>query len=52
MTINGDVVDFGSYEITGAVLILVAAPGGETRHIYLDPWGAHEGVRPVGGECA
>jgi serine protease Do len=31
------------------VLILVAAPGGATRHIYLDPWGAHDGVRPVGG---
>lgn len=49
LSINGAVVDLSSYEITAAVLILVEAPGGETRHIYLDPWGAHEGVRPVGG---
>ncbi len=49
LSINGSVVDLGSYEITAPVLILVEAPGGETRHIYLDPWSAHEGVRPVGG---
>jgi serine protease Do len=49
VAINGAVVDLSTYEITEAVLMLVAAPGGETRHIYLDPWGAHEGVRPVGG---
>jgi serine protease Do len=49
LSVNGAVVDLSSYEITEAVLILVAAPGGETRHIHLDPWGAHEGVRPVGG---
>ncbi|MFN3410507.1 MAG: PDZ domain-containing protein [Limisphaerales bacterium] len=49
LSINGAVVDLSSYEITSAVLILVEAPGGETRHIHLDPWGAHEGVRPVGG---
>lgn len=49
VAINGAVVDLTTYEITEAVLILVAAPGGETRHIYLDPWGAHDGVRPVGG---
>jgi serine protease Do len=49
VAINGAVVDLATYEITEAVLILVAAPGGETRHIYLDPWGAHDGVRPVGG---
>lgn len=36
-------------EVTEAVLMLVEAPGGETRHIYLDPWGATDGVRPVGG---
>ena len=49
VAINGAVVDLGSYEITQPVLMLVAAPGGETRHIHLDPWGAHDGVRPVGG---
>lgn len=36
-------------EVTEAVLMLVQAPDGETRHIYLDPWGATDGVRPVGG---
>jgi serine protease Do len=49
LTVNGAVVDLATYEITEPVLILVAAPGGETRHIYLDPWGKTEGVRPVGG---
>ncbi|MGL4235390.1 trypsin-like peptidase domain-containing protein [Tabrizicola sp.] len=49
LTVNGGTVDLQAYEITEAVLILVEAPGGETRHIYLDPWGAMEGVRPVGG---
>lgn len=49
LTVNGAVVDLTAYEITEPVLILVAAPGGETRHIYLDPWGAHDRVRPVGG---
>jgi serine protease Do len=49
VAINGAVVDLNAYEITEPVLILVAAPGGATRHIYLDPWGAHDGVRPVGG---
>ena len=49
VSINGAVVDLATYEITEPVLILLAAPGGETRHIYLDPWGAHDGVRPVGG---
>ena len=36
-------------EVTAAVLMLIEAPGGATRHIYLDPWGATDGVRPVGG---
>jgi len=49
VTVNGVVVDLTSYEITEPVLILLEAPGGVTRHIYLDPWGAHDGVRPVGG---
>jgi serine protease Do len=49
LTVNGLVVDLAAYEITAPVLILVEAPGGATRHIYLDPWGETEGVRPVGG---
>lgn len=49
LKVNGAAVDLASYEITAPVLMLVAAPGGATRHLYLDPWGKHEGVRPVGG---
>lgn len=49
LAVNGAAVDLASYEITGPVLILVAAPGGATRHIYLDPWGETGGLRPVGG---
>jgi serine protease Do len=49
LRVNGAEVDLQSYEVTAPVLILVAAPGGVTRHIYLDPWGRLDGVRPVGG---
>ncbi len=49
VTINGAVVDLAAYEVSAPVLILVAAPGGATRHIHLDPWGATDRVRPVGG---
>ncbi|AZL59758.1 PDZ domain-containing protein [Tabrizicola piscis] len=49
LTVNGATVDLANYEVTKAVLLLVRSPGGLTRHIYLDPWGAHDGVRPVGG---
>jgi serine protease Do len=49
LAINGAEVDLATYEITEPVLILLAAPGGATRHIYLDPWGGHDGVKPVGG---
>ena len=49
LTVNGAVVDLATYEITEPVLILLQAPGGDTRHIYLDPWGKTDGVRPVGG---
>lgn len=49
LSVNGAAVDLASYEITAPVLILVQAPGGATRHIRLDPWGKHDGVRPVGG---
>ncbi len=49
LTVNGGEVDLASYAVTGPVLILVKAPGGATRHIHLDPWGATDGLRPVGG---
>lgn len=52
VAVNGAAVDLQALtglEVTGAVLLLVGAPGGATRHIYLDPWGATDGVRPVGG---
>jgi len=49
LTVNGAAVDLSVYEVSEPVLILVAAPGGVTRHIYLDPWGKTNGVRPVGG---
>ena len=49
VTINGQTVDLATYEVTGATLILLEAPGGATRHIHLDPWGDTDGVRPVGG---
>lgn len=49
LTVNGQAVDLATYEITAPVLILVQAPGGATRHLRLDPWGKHDGLRPVGG---
>ena len=49
LTVNGAAVDLESYEVVEPALILVVAPGGETRHIYLDPWGKADGVRPIGG---
>jgi serine protease Do len=49
VAVNGAEVDLATLEVTEPVLMLIKAPGGATRHIYLDPWGATEGVRPVGG---
>jgi serine protease Do len=49
LTINGAVQDLAAYQLTAAVLLLLEAPGGATRHIRLDPWHAPDGVRPVGG---
>jgi serine protease Do len=49
LTINGAPQDLQTYELTAPALLLVQAPGGQTRHIRLDPWHAPEGVRPVGG---
>lgn len=49
LTINGTPQDLQTYELTAPALLLLQAPGGQTRHIRLDPWHAPEGVRPVGG---
>lgn len=47
--INGVQADVADHEIRAPVLILVEAPGGATRHIYLDPWNTEDRVRPIGG---
>ncbi len=49
LTVNGAAVDLADDEITAQVLILVQAPSEATRHSRLDPWGSHDGMRPVGG---
>ncbi len=52
LSINGtefSAEDLETLELTGPAMILVEAPGGATRHIYLDPWGKSDGVRPLGG---
>ncbi len=52
LAVNGAAMDAAALEaleITEAVMVLVAAPDGSTRHVFLDPWGGAEGVRPVGG---
>lgn len=52
LSVNGEEMDLAgleALEISEPALILVQAPGGDTRHIYLDPWGTHDGARPLGG---
>ena len=49
LSINGAPQDLTTYQLTAPALLLLEAPGGQTRHIRLDPWHAPEGVRPVGG---
>jgi serine protease Do len=52
VSVNGVPVDLPalqSLRITGAMLVLLQAPGGATRHIYLDPWAKAEGLHPIGG---
>jgi serine protease Do len=49
LSINGSPQDLSTYVLTAPALLLLEAPGGQTRHIRLDPWHAPEGVRPVGG---
>jgi serine protease Do len=52
LAVNGTPMDaaaLDALELSEPALILVQAPGGETRHIYLDPWGKHDGARALGG---
>ncbi len=49
LTINGTAQDLTTYQLTAPALLLLQSPGGQTRHIRLDPWHAPEGIRPVGG---
>ena len=49
LAINGTAQDLTTFELTAPALLLLQSPGGQTRHIRLDPWHAPEGVRPVGG---
>ncbi|WP_170971850.1 trypsin-like peptidase domain-containing protein [Rhodobacter sp. SY28-1] len=49
LAINGTAQDLATYQLTAPALLLLQSPGGQTRHIRLDPWHAPEGVRPVGG---
>ena len=52
LAVNGQSMDraaLEALEITAAVMVLVAAPDGTTRHVVLDPWGGKDGLRPVGG---
>lgn len=52
LAVNGTPMDaaaLDALELSEPALLLVQAPGGETRHIYLDPWGKHDGARALGG---
>ncbi len=49
LAVNGTPQDLQAYALTAPALLLLEAPGGQTRHIRLDPWHAPDGVRPVGG---
>jgi serine protease Do len=52
VAVNGVAMDpagLDALEVSAAVMLLVEAPDGTTRHIFLDPWGGKDGVRPVGG---
>lgn len=49
LMINGTAQDLTTFTLTAPALVLLQSPGGQTRHIRLDPWHAPEGVRPLGG---
>ncbi|WP_112311578.1 trypsin-like peptidase domain-containing protein [Pseudogemmobacter bohemicus] len=50
--VNGEAMDLAALEaleITAPTLLLVEAPDGVTRHLWLDPWGTATGPRAIGG---
>lgn len=50
--VNGVALDpsgLAALEITAATLLLVEAPDGTTRHLWLDPWGTASAPRAIGG---
>lgn len=49
LMINGAPQDLATYTLTAPALLLLESPGGQTRHVRLDPWHAPDGVRPMGG---
>ncbi len=52
LAVNGAEMDkaaLHAVEIDKPAMLLVQAPDGSTRHLFLDPWGTTGGVRPVGG---
>lgn len=52
LAVNGEETDsraLAALEISGPTLLLVRAPGGPTRHVYLDPWGTSGATRPPAG---
>ena len=52
LAINGQPMDataLRGFEITAPVVVLVQAVGGQTRHVFLDPWTTSAGLRPLGG---
>ncbi|MCU0899553.1 MAG: trypsin-like peptidase domain-containing protein [Cypionkella sp.] len=52
LAVNGaqrDGVTLRGLELTAPAVLLVQAAGGQTRHVYLDPWSKAEGLRPIGG---
>lgn len=52
LAINGQALDLAglqTFELKAPVVLLVQAPGGQTRHVLLDPWATAGGLRPVGG---
>lgn len=52
LALNGQDMDAAALAaavIDRAALLLVAGPGGATRHVLVDPWGRSDGLRAVGG---
>lgn len=52
LTIDGVAVTDSGFvwpEIDGPVVLLVRAPGGQTRHVVFDPYSNEQGMRPISG---